>query len=44
MVNLALLVDMVNPAPPVGVVNLAVKFARTGKREIHGRTTYLGLS
>ncbi len=43
-------IGVVNPTSPVGVVNLAipvdmvdlaVKFARTGKREIHGGTTYV---
>ena len=33
-------VGVVKLARPVGVVDLAVKFARTRKREIRGRTTY----
>ncbi len=50
--NLASLVGVVNLAPPIGMVNLglpaavvdrtAVNFARTEKREIRERTTYVG--
>ncbi len=52
MVNLATPVGMVNLATPFGVGNLAkpvgaidpaVKFARTGKRESRGRTTYTAI-